>query len=120
MWLGMGAWMPSLGEKDLFQEGSSSSTREPNHKGDSFSSFQGFKATYVKCHGPERGIRPPSPATALVLQGALTEFERLLSFIGNVNAVRTCKHSPLALGRRLLDMTCQGAGLGSFSTETPQ
>ena len=92
--------MPSLGEKSLFQEGAHSGTSDPSPKGDSFSSFQGFKGTYIKCLG-WREARLLSPATASALQGTLMGTELLLSVAGNVNAVHTHKHSHVVLGRMI-------------------
>lgn len=57
---GWGRRMPSLGEKGLFQEGSHSGTSDPSHKDDSFPSFQGFKATYMKGHGWREAPTLPS------------------------------------------------------------
>lgn len=91
--------MPSLGEKSLFQEGSHSGTSDPSHKGDSFSSFQGFKGTCIKCLGWREAHLLPLPCNSLSITRNPYGTELLLSVAGNVNAVRIHKHSPVALGR---------------------
>lgn len=112
--------MLSLGEKSLFQEGSDSGTSDPSHKGDSYSSFQSFKATYRKCLGWREAHLLTLPTAASVLQGTLTGIELHLCCAGDVNVMHTRKHSPLAPGGTFLHITCQCAVLGLFSTEIPQ
>lgn len=82
-WNGGSGWAcgcPLPSEKGRFQKASSSSTRDPSHKGDSFFSFQVFKATYTKCHRLERRPHPLFSAIAWELKGTLTGIELLLEF----------------------------------------
>lgn len=116
-WIWIGAWLPSLGENGLWfqQEGSSSGTSDPSHKGDSFFSFQGFKATYTKCHGLERGTHPPlSPAIALVLQEPSPVWNCSLTFVGKLNVMQTHEHLTLALERRFCTWPANGLRWGCF------
>lgn len=112
LWVWTRAEMLSLGEKGLFQEGSSSGASDPSHKGDSFSSFQGLRATYTKCHGLETGTCPASSLQQLqCYKEPLQVLSHSLSFSGNMNALHTCEHSALALGGSLalhLPMCCAG------------
>ena len=87
--------MLPLGEKGLFQEGPDSGTSDPSHKGDSFSSFQGFKATYIKCYGLERGTPPASRLQWLQRNKEPSQvWNCSLSFFGTVTVRHTCKPSP--------------------------